>query len=184
MQRRPGGKAVVTFLDAGICTELNGASRRAFVQIFWHICRGDGEAVARAVLDTASEEACEDREAFVKALAAMVDRHNLGAYDTARKAPLLSSPLATAAGQLSDVGNGSSGSSGSSSSGSSEERPAAAVGGVFELCRQHRVKLDGALSTVVVSTFILEGLTRSLDPNLHLFRAALPLLVTALPLAS
>lgn len=156
------GRPVLTFLDAGIITELNTASRQAFVNIFWHICRGDGESVARAVLRTAPEEACADPEAFVEALALIVNRYNEGSYDTKHKAPLLAQQQQT--GQQQDP---------------AETRPAAAVGDVFELCRAHRVKLDGALSTVVVSTFLLEGLARSLDPDVQLFRAALPLLASA-----
>ena len=55
---------------------------------------------------------------------------------------------------------------------------AQAVGTIFELCRTHRVKLDGSLSTVVISTFILEGLSRSLDPTISVFKTALPLLMS------
>lgn len=161
------GRPIVTFLDAGIVTELNAASRRAFVQIFWHVCRGDGESVARTVLQTAPKEACADPEAFVEALADIVNRFNEGSYDTKRKAPLLAhSPAPSKAtpqpGEL-----------------AAEARPAAAVGDVFELCRAHRVKLDGALSTVVIATFLVEGLARSLDPDVQLFRAAFPLLASA-----
>ena len=157
------GRPVVTFLDAGIVTELNAASRRAFVQIFWHACRGDGESLARTVLQTAPKEACADPEAFVEAMADIVNRFNEGSYDTKRKAPLLAqAPAPSNAPDLSD-----------------EARPAAAVGDGFELCRAHRVKLDGALSTVVISTFLLEGLARSLDPDVELFRAAFPLLASA-----
>lgn len=166
---RSQGRPVLTFLDAGIVTELNAASRRAFVQIFYHVCRGDGESVARAILQTAPEEACADPEAFVEALADIVHRFNEGSYDTKHKAPLLAHQQQPQQQPVPAMQQGPA----------EETRPAAAVGDVFELCRAHRVKLDGALSTVVISTFLLEGLARSLDPDVHLFRAAFPLLASA-----
>jgi aarF domain-containing kinase len=39
------------------------------------------------------------------------------------------------------------------------------------------VEIDPAMSTVVVSMLVLEGLGRSLDPDLNLMKAAMPLLL-------
>ncbi len=48
------------------------------------------------------------------------------------------------------------------------------LGRVLELCRSHGVLLEPAMANVVLSTIVLEGLGRSLDPDLNLIEAALP----------
>ena len=48
---------------------------------------------------------------------------------------------------------------------------------VLDLCRVHGVEIDPAMSSVVVSTLILEGLGRSLDPKADLIEYAMPFLV-------
>lgn len=50
------------------------------------------------------------------------------------------------------------------------------LGNVFSMVRNHRVKLEGEFVNVVMSIMILEGVGRTLDPELDLFREALPLL--------
>lgn len=48
---------------------------------------------------------------------------------------------------------------------------------VLDLCRVHGVEIDPSMASIVISTFVLEGLGRSLNPNLNLFDFVLPLLV-------
>jgi len=48
---------------------------------------------------------------------------------------------------------------------------------VLDLCRTHRVLLEPAMANVVLSTIVLEGVGRTLDPDLNLFKAAMPFLV-------
>lgn len=45
---------------------------------------------------------------------------------------------------------------------------------VLDLCRVYGVEIDPAMSSVVVSVLILEGLARSLDPDLNLMDVAMP----------
>ena len=45
---------------------------------------------------------------------------------------------------------------------------------VLDLCRIHQVEIDPAMANVVMSTLVLEGLGRALEPNLNLFDIALP----------
>ncbi len=52
------------------------------------------------------------------------------------------------------------------------------LGQVLDLCRKYRVEIDPAMSSVVVSMLVLEGLGRSLDPDLNLIKAAIPFLLT------
>ena len=51
------------------------------------------------------------------------------------------------------------------------------LGQVLDLCRQYCVEIDPAMSSVVVSMLVLEGVGRSLDPDLNLIKAAIPFLV-------
>ena len=45
---------------------------------------------------------------------------------------------------------------------------------VLDLCRLHGVEIDPSMASIVVSTLVLEGLGRSLDPNLNLIDFAMP----------
>jgi len=56
-------------------------------------------------------------------------------------------------------------------------RVGALLGQVLDLCRKYRVEIDPAMSSVVVSMLVLEGLGRSLDPELNLMKAAMPFLL-------
>ena len=48
---------------------------------------------------------------------------------------------------------------------------------VLELCRSHKVLLEPAMANVVLSTIVLEGVGRTLDPDMNLFAAAMPFLL-------
>lgn len=48
---------------------------------------------------------------------------------------------------------------------------------MLDLCRKYQVEIDPAMSSVVVSMLVLEGLGRSLDPELNLMKAAMPFLL-------
>ena len=48
---------------------------------------------------------------------------------------------------------------------------------VLELCRSHKVLLEPAMANVVLSTIVLEGVGRTLDPDMNLFKAAMPFLL-------
>jgi aarF domain-containing kinase len=45
---------------------------------------------------------------------------------------------------------------------------------VLDLCRIHGVEIDPAMASIVISTLVLEGLGRSLEPNLNLIDFAVP----------
>ncbi|KAL3706698.1 hypothetical protein TMatcc_007711 [Talaromyces marneffei ATCC 18224] len=47
---------------------------------------------------------------------------------------------------------------------------------VLQMVREHHVRLEGDFVNVVISILLLEGIGRSLDPNLDLFKSALPIL--------
>ena len=50
---------------------------------------------------------------------------------------------------------------------------------VLDLCRVHQVEIDPAMANIVISTLVLEGLGRSLEPNLNLLDFALPFVLRA-----
>jgi len=47
---------------------------------------------------------------------------------------------------------------------------------VLSMVRSHHVRMEGDFVNVVISILLLEGIGRSLDPNLDLFKSALPIL--------
>ncbi|MFD4673308.1 ABC1 kinase family protein [Lentzea sp. NPDC058450] len=64
----PDGSAVI--VDAGFCRRMSDAGRRAFVEFFYRMTRGDGAACADVVLATATATDRSDPVAF---RAAMID---------------------------------------------------------------------------------------------------------------
>ncbi|CEL02426.1 Putative Mitochondrion protein [Aspergillus calidoustus] len=50
------------------------------------------------------------------------------------------------------------------------------LGEVLSMVRRHHVRLEGDFVNVVISILLLEGIGRSMDPNLDLFKSALPIL--------
>jgi aarF domain-containing kinase len=47
---------------------------------------------------------------------------------------------------------------------------------VLSMVRSHHVRMEGDFVNVVISILLLEGIGRSLDPQLDLFKSALPIL--------
>jgi aarF domain-containing kinase len=52
----------------------------------------------------------------------------------------------------------------------------ALLGEVLSACRRHGVMLEPKMANVVLSTIVLEGVGRTMDPDLNLFEAAMPFL--------
>jgi aarF domain-containing kinase len=50
------------------------------------------------------------------------------------------------------------------------------LGDVLTAVRQHHVKLEGDFVNTVISVLLLEGIGRQLDPDMDLFKSALPIL--------
>lgn len=49
---------------------------------------------------------------------------------------------------------------------------------VLGILLRHQVRLESAFSAVVLAVFVLEGLGRTLDPNMDILERARPILVT------
>ena len=48
---------------------------------------------------------------------------------------------------------------------------------VLNLVRENQVQVDSSFTTLVLSIVLLEGLGRQLNPDLDIFKAALPMLI-------
>jgi aarF domain-containing kinase len=51
---------------------------------------------------------------------------------------------------------------------------------VFSAMIEHKVKLDGSFSSIILTIVVVEGLGRSLDPTLDIIQKARPFLLTSL----
>ncbi|GAB5029572.1 atypical abc1 abc1-c protein kinase [Nannochloropsis oceanica] len=136
------GKPYLTFIDAGIVTELSSQDRRNFVDLFYAIATGKGEAAGRLMIDRARDHACVDPEGFSKGIARIVEEatagHNL---------------------QLGKI------------------RVGFLIQKVLALCIQYKVKLESNFASTLLAIGVLEGVGRSLDPNLDILTAATPIIV-------
>merc|ERR1711862_441867 len=56
-------------------------------------------------------------------------------------------------------------------------RVGALLSQVLDLCRKYGVEIDPAMSAVVISTLVVEGLGRSLDPDLNLMKASFDVII-------
>lgn len=50
---------------------------------------------------------------------------------------------------------------------------------LFSAMVRHRVKQDGTFSSVILSMVVIEGLGRSLDPNIDIFTEVVPFIFTS-----
>jgi predicted unusual protein kinase regulating ubiquinone biosynthesis (AarF/ABC1/UbiB family) len=48
---------------------------------------------------------------------------------------------------------------------------------VFRVCYRHRVKIESNFSSIILAIFVLEGIGRSLDPELDIMERAKPILL-------
>jgi len=143
------GEHTVVFLDAGIATSLSPKDQQNLIDLFRAVIFNDGDKAGRLMVERARYERCSQVEGGVDAFAAGIDSI-VSEFHTRRKEGLT---LGTV-------------------------RIGTLLGRVLDLCRIHGVEIDPAMATVVISTLVLEGLGRSLDPDLDLLYLALPFVVS------
>ena len=148
----------IIFLDAGISTQLSKHDLQNLKDLFQAVVLNHGERVGRLMVERARYEQCSQIpngiERFSKGMAELVQEFHNHNYDNNKSAN-------------SSSGGGSGLSLGLIQIGSLLKR-------VLDLCRTYGVEIDPAMSSVVVSVLILEGLGRSLDPDLDLIQCAIP----------
>jgi aarF domain-containing kinase len=138
-------KRTLVFLDAGIATSLSPEDRRNLKDLFRAVILNNGNEAGRLMVERAKYERCTQVEGGVDAFANGVEEIVSEFHDRRKQGLTLG---------------------------------AVRIGGllsrVLDLCREHGVEIDPAMANVVISTLVLEGLGRSLHPDLNIIDCAVP----------
>jgi len=138
----------IIFLDAGIATSLQTNDRMNLRDLFRAVVLNDGYTAGSLMIERARYERCTSTPN--------------GKHDFACGVAGIVSEFHDRRKQGLTLG---------------AVRVGALLGKVLDLCRRYGVEIDPAMSSVVVSMLVLEGLGRSLDPDLNLIKAAIPFLL-------
>lgn len=138
----------IVFLDAGIATSLQSNDKKNLRDLFKAVVLNDGYNAGILMVERARYERCTAIPGGKHAFASGV-ADIVSEFHDRRKQGLTLGAV----------------------------RVGALLGQVLDLCRRYSVEIDPAMSSVVVSMLVLEGLGRSLDPNLNLMKAAVPFLL-------
>mmetsp|Transcript_56676 Transcript_56676/g.137778 ORF Transcript_56676/g.137778 Transcript_56676/m.137778 type:complete len:211 (+) Transcript_56676:1805-2437(+) len=138
-------KQSIVFLDAGIAISLSRNDQRNLIDLFRAVIFNNGEKAGRLMIERAKYERCSQTEGCVDSFAQGIGDIVSEFHDNRREGLTLG---------------------------------AVRIGGllsrVLDLCRTHGVEIDPAMASVVISTLVLEGLGRSLSPDLDLLTFAKP----------
>jgi aarF domain-containing kinase len=135
----------IVFLDAGIVTTLNMEDQQNLKDLFKAVIMNNGEKAGRLMVERAKFERCSQIEGGVDKFARGVSEI-VNEFHDRRKQGLTLGVV----------------------------RIGTLLSRVLDLCRVYGVEIDPAMSNIVMSTLVLEGLGRSLDANVNLFDIALP----------
>ena len=138
----------IIFLDAGIATSLQPTDRKNLHDLFKAVVLNDGYTAGSLMVERARYERCTSIPGGKHAFATGVSDIVSEFHDRRKRGLTLGAV-----------------------------RVGALLGQVLDLCRTYGVEIDPAMSSVVVSMLVLEGLGRSLDPDLNLIKAAVPFLL-------
>jgi len=135
----------IVFLDAGIATSLSPNDQRNLVDLFRAVILNEGDRAGRLMVERARYERCSQTPGGVDAFAHGI-AELVSEFHDRRQAGLTLGAV----------------------------RIGSLLSRVLDLCRVHGVEIDPAMASIVISTLVLEGLGRSLEPNLNLIDFALP----------
>lgn len=138
----------LVFLDAGISTSLRPNDRKNLKDLFRAIVMNDGYKAGSLMVERARYERCSSLPEGKHLFASGVAEIVDEFHDRKREGLTLGAV-----------------------------RIGALLARVLDLCRTYGVEIDPQMSSVVVSMLVLEGLGRSLDPDLNLMKAAIPFLI-------
>jgi aarF domain-containing kinase len=138
-------KRTIVFIDAGIATSLSPNDQKNLRDLFRAVILNDGNSAGRLMVERAKYERCSQVEGGVDAFAKGVEEIVSEFHDRRKQGLTLG---AVRIGSL--------------------------LSRVLDLCRTHGVEIDPSMASIVISTLVLEGLGRSLEPNLNLIDFALP----------
>jgi aarF domain-containing kinase len=138
-------KRTIVFLDAGIANSLSPDDQRNLRDLFSAVIFNNGDRAGRLMIERAKYERCSQVPGGVDAFAKGVQEIVSEFHDRRKEGLTLG---AVRIGSL--------------------------LSRVLDLCRVHGVEIDPAMASVVISTLVLEGLGRSLSPELNLIDFAKP----------
>ncbi|KAG7364606.1 2-polyprenylphenol 6-hydroxylase [Nitzschia inconspicua] len=138
-------KRSIVFLDAGISTSLSPNDQKNLVDLFRAVIFNDGNRAGRLMIERAKHERCSEMEGCVDAFADGI-QDIVSEFHDRRKEGLTLGAV----------------------------RIGVLLSRVLDLCRVYGVEIDPAMANVVISTLVLEGLGRSLSPDLDLLTFAKP----------
>lgn len=142
-------KRSIVFLDAGIVVSLSSNDKKNLFDLFRAVVFNDGNRAGRLMVERAKYERCSQSPGGKDRFAQGIE-NIVSEFHNHRKEGLT-------------LG-------------------AVRIGGllrrVLDLCRIHGVEIDPAMANVVISTLVLEGLGRSLSPDLDLLTFARPFLLS------
>lgn len=138
----------ITFLDAGIATSLKPNDRKNLRDLFKAVVLNDGYTAGSLMIERARFERCSSVPGCKEKFASGVEEI-VSEFHERRKQGLTLGAV----------------------------RVGSLLAKVLDLCRVNRVEIDPAMSSIVISMLVLEGLGRSLDPDLNLIKTAIPFLI-------
>lgn len=138
-------KRSIVFIDAGIAVSLSPQDQKNLKDLFRAVLLNNGDTAGRLMVARAKFERCSQIPGGVDAFAAGVEAIVSDFHDNRKEGLTLGA-----------VGIG------------------ALLSRVLDLCRVHGVEIDPAMASIVLSTLVLEGLGRSLDPDINLIDVAIP----------
>lgn len=141
-------KRAIVFLDAGIATTLSEEDQRNLHDLFKAVILNEGNTAGRLMVERAKHERCSQVEGGVDAFAQGIEELVSEFHDRRKEGLTLG---AVRVGSL--------------------------LSRVLDLCRVHGVEIDPAMASIVISTLVLEGLGRSLEPSLNLIDFAVPFIL-------
>jgi aarF domain-containing kinase len=147
-EREEVEKRTLVFLDAGIATALGENDRKNLFDLFRAVITNKGKEAGMLMIERAKHERCSQEEGGVEAFTNGIAAIVSEFHDRRKEGLTLG---AVRIGSL--------------------------LSRVLDLCRVHGVEVDPAMANVVISTLVLEGLGRSLEPRLNLIDFALPFIM-------
>ena len=141
-------KRSIVFLDAGIVVSLSPNDKKNLFDLFRAVVFNDGNRAGRLMVERAKYERCSQSPESLKEFSEGIEGI-VAEFHNHRKEGLTLGAV----------------------------RIGSLLGRVLDLCRIHGVEIDPAMANVVISTLVLEGLGRSLSPDLDLLTFARPFLM-------
>jgi len=138
-------KRSIVFLDAGIAISLSKNDQRNLIDLFRAVVFNDGNRAGRLMVERAKYERCSQTPDGIDLFAERIEEIVSEFHDRRKEGLTLG---AVRIGVL--------------------------LTRVLDLCRIHGVEIDPAMASVVISTLVLEGLGRTLSPDLDLLNFARP----------